>query len=224
MSMKVDYAWRTAAQRVDSTRRMKRSERRRNGSFEPLEDRVVPTGWADSYANWFNSTFGSGYSQTVGGWLYNGATAAGVPNQTLSNASDGALLTGTAVVAVPTGIAIVAGGELVLGVGSLGGVTAVATGAAETAAAVEAATSAGEAAVAASHGALLGAEAEIVTTYTEIIEANYAIASLQAIETQLAAGAASSPLAQNVLVTVQAEIATLQQQVQLNWTWIDLLL
>lgn len=61
--------------------------------------------------------------------IYSGATAVGVSDQTLANTGDGALLAGTVAVAVPTGIAIFAGGEVLLGVGTFGVPSATATAA-----------------------------------------------------------------------------------------------
>jgi RHS repeat-associated protein len=56
--------------------------------------------WLDNYSNWFNNTFGGGWSQTVGGGIYDGLVGSGLmTDETLANASDGALLAGTAVTA-----------------------------------------------------------------------------------------------------------------------------
>lgn len=75
-------------------------------------------GWLDNYAEWFNSTFGSGDSETLGGAIYN---ILPVSNETLANASDTSLLVGTTIASIPIAVGIVAGGEVVLGVGTLGG-------------------------------------------------------------------------------------------------------
>ncbi len=78
----------------------------------------VTTGSAsvlDSYANSFNDTLGSGWSNLVGGAIY---TVLPVSDATLASASDATLITGTTIVSIPLGIAIFAGGEIVLGVGS----------------------------------------------------------------------------------------------------------
>lgn len=89
-------------------------------------------GWLDRYATWFNNTFGSGYSQAVGGVIYH---VLPVSDETLANASDLTLLGGTTIASVPVAVGVVAGGEVLLGVGTLGGAastsgtaTAVATG------------------------------------------------------------------------------------------------
>ena len=84
---------------------------------------AASSSWLDNYANWFNGTFGSGWSYVGGGVVYN-ATTTIVSNQTLANASDGALLIGTGV----TAVIVVGGGEYVLGVGTLGGGGAEASG------------------------------------------------------------------------------------------------
>lgn len=76
-------------------------------------------GWLDSYSDWFNSTFGSGWSEAAGGVIHGVITTA-VSNETLANASDEALPAGTVVVSIPVAIGTVAGGEVVLGVGTLG--------------------------------------------------------------------------------------------------------
>ena len=85
-------------------------------------------GWLDSYADWFNGTFGSGWSESAGGVIHGVITTA-VSNEALANASDEALLAGTVVVSIPIAIGTVAGGEVVLGIGTLGvtGTTAAGT-------------------------------------------------------------------------------------------------
>lgn len=55
--------------------------------------------WLDSYANWFNSTFGSGYSNTVGNWIYDHMP---VSDETLANAGDWQLFGATAAAATAT--------------------------------------------------------------------------------------------------------------------------
>ena len=76
--------------------------------------------WLDDYAEWFNGTFGSGWSETVGGAIHSvGSTV--LEQETMANASDGAILTGTVIVSIPLAVGIVAGGEVVLGVGTFGG-------------------------------------------------------------------------------------------------------
>jgi hypothetical protein len=74
----------------------------------------------DNYGNWFNSVFGSGVSDTLGGVIYTGLTNAGVSNNRIAAITPAEAALGSAVVAVPVGIGLVAGGEVVLGVGTLG--------------------------------------------------------------------------------------------------------
>lgn len=76
--------------------------------------------WLDNYANWFNSTFGSGWSNAAGGVIHSGLTTV-IDESTLANTSDGAILTGTVVVSVPVAVGTVYCGELLLGVGTYGG-------------------------------------------------------------------------------------------------------
>ena len=76
--------------------------------------------WLDNYANWFNGTFGTGWSNTVGGVI---TSVAPIP----PNASEAAILTGTVIVSVPLGVGAVVGAEVVLGVGTYGAATTVAT-------------------------------------------------------------------------------------------------
>ena len=78
--------------------------------------------WLDSYADWFNNTFGSGWSEAAGGVIHDGLTLV-MEEETLANTSDGALLTGTVIVSVPVAVGIVYGGEVALGVGTFGGGT-----------------------------------------------------------------------------------------------------
>lgn len=85
--------------------------------------------WLDSYADWFNNTFGSGWSEAAGGVIHDGLTLV-MEEETLANTSDGALLTGTVIVSVPVAVGIVYGGEVALGVGTFGaGGTTLVTGA-----------------------------------------------------------------------------------------------
>jgi len=83
--------------------------------------------WLDSYAEWFNSTFGSGWSEAAGGVIHDGLTLV-MEEETLANTSDGAILTGTVIVSVPAAVGIVYGGEVVLGVVTFGGSGATLTG------------------------------------------------------------------------------------------------
>ena len=81
--------------------------------------------WLDNYANWFNGTFGSGWSNTVGNAITSVVRIS-------PNASDAALLTGTTIVSIPVGVGILAGGEVALGVGTFGAATTSTTAAAGT--------------------------------------------------------------------------------------------
>ncbi|MBY0512782.1 MAG: hypothetical protein K2P78_02605 [Gemmataceae bacterium] len=95
---------------------------------ERLEDRVNPAGWLDDYAAWFDRNIGGNwYNSTVGAATDWTVHAVGFTDETLATASDWQLLGGTAVVAVPVGIALFAGGEVVLGVGTFGGAAATTT-------------------------------------------------------------------------------------------------
>lgn len=100
----------------------------------------------DNYANAFNSTLGSGWSNLVGGAIY---TVLPVSDATLANTSDAALITGTTIVSIPLGIGILAGGEALLGVGTFGG--------------------GGSTAAAGGAAAGVGAETATATTATEVI-------------------------------------------------------
>ena len=161
--------------------------------------------WLDNYANWFNGTFGSGWSNTVGGVI----TSVAPINP---NASDAALLTGTVIVSIPAGVAILAGGEVLLGVGTFGGAT-VATGGA----------------------GLTAAQIEINAAYAEITALRTQLAALEATQAQLQsqllfgaptaieqAGFATYATAR--LVSVETAIAAVESRIAFLWTWIDLLL
>ncbi len=78
--------------------------------------------WLDSYTNWFNGVFGAGYSQTMGGYLHSGLNNAGISDTSLANTSANQALVGTAIVAVPVGVGLFGGGEILLGLGTLGAV------------------------------------------------------------------------------------------------------
>ena len=82
--------------------------------------------WLDDYSNWFNSTFGGGWSEAAGGVIHTGLTSV-IDEETLANTSDGAILTGTIIVSVPVAVGTVYGGEVLLGVGTFGGTATVAT-------------------------------------------------------------------------------------------------
>lgn len=97
-----------------------------SGNANATTSSFASRSWLDNYSNWFNSTFGSGWSEAAGGVIHDGLTTV-IDESTLASTSDGALLTGTTIVSIPAGIAIVAGGELVLGVGTLGTTATTAT-------------------------------------------------------------------------------------------------
>jgi hypothetical protein len=163
----------------------------------------VSDSWLDNYSNWFNSTFGSGWSEAAGGVIHSGLTTV-IDESTLANTSDGALLTGTTIVAIPTAVAIVAGGEVVLGVGTLGTATTATTATATTATVT-------------TGGALLGAEAEIAATYAEILVLE---GDVMAAELFLAEGT----IAIEEALFIQTEIAAVQVQIEASWAYIDFLL
>ena len=79
---------------------------------------IDPTGldFLDNYANWFNSQVGTDYSTTVGAGIHTVFNQVGVSDQTLANADPFVLTAGTIVAST----AIVLGGEVLLGVGTIG--------------------------------------------------------------------------------------------------------
>jgi hypothetical protein len=130
-------------------------------------------GWLDAYADWFNGTFGSGWSETAGGIIHDVLTTV-VSEETLANTSDGALLTGTVIVSVPVAFGIVYGGEVVLGVGTFGGEVA-ASGTTATGALAEAQMTLAQAqALAAEQSALMAELATASELDIAIIEWNLA--------------------------------------------------
>lgn len=159
--------------------------------------------WLDSYAEWFNETLGSGWSEAAGGVIHDVVTTV-VSDETLANASDGTLLTGTVIVSVPVAVGIVYGGEVVLGVGTFGGEAA---------------------------GGLTAAQIEINAAYQEILVAQQQLAALEATEAQLLAGPATAievggyeAYAASRLESIAEAIASREALIELNWTWINLLL
>ncbi|RMG32193.1 MAG: RHS repeat-associated core domain-containing protein, partial [Planctomycetota bacterium] len=176
--------------------------------------------WLDVYANWFNGVFGSGYSQSVGEAVYDGLTYAGVTDEYLAEMSAWEAAGWTAAASIPVGVGVFYGGEVVLGIGSFG-------------------TTAAEA-------ALTPAQMEIVAAYEEIVAARETIASAEAAietmettrQTLLAAEglseiesvgyaeyAAARIAAIDEAIAYQQElIAAAEELIELNWTWIDLLL
>ena len=97
-----------------------------SGNSNATTSSFASDSWLNNYSNWFNSTFGSGWSNAAGGVIHSGLTTV-IDESTLANTSDGALATGTVIVSIPAGVAIFAGGEVVLGVGTLGGTATTAT-------------------------------------------------------------------------------------------------
>lgn len=91
--------------------------------------------WESLNGAWFARAFGWGWQESLGEWLAENVLIPVVGVENLAGASDTTLVTGTVIVSVPIAIVIVAGGEVVLGVGTLGGG---ATTTATTTAAVEA--------------------------------------------------------------------------------------
>jgi hypothetical protein len=88
-----------------------------------LVDTVSASGWSsrswlDAYAQWFNDTFGPMWSENAGAVTHSVLTSV-ITEETMASTSDGVLLTGTIVVSVPVSIAIVYGGEVALGVGTM---------------------------------------------------------------------------------------------------------
>ena len=75
----------------------------------------------DSYANSFNDTLGSGWSDLVGGAIY---TVLPVSDATLANTSDAALVTYTAIGSGIIAIGSVVAVEAALGIGTVGGLLA----------------------------------------------------------------------------------------------------
>ena len=77
------------------------------------------TDWLDSYSNWFNGVFGSGYSNAVGGAIYSGVVGSGlVSNETLANASANELAAVTAVAVTGAVVAGAAGVGTAIAIGS----------------------------------------------------------------------------------------------------------
>jgi RHS repeat-associated protein len=77
--------------------------------------------WLQAYSNWFNSTFGNGWSNALGDALYQGLVGSGLmSNETWANATANELGLATAAAAIPLGIGLFAGGEALLGVGTVG--------------------------------------------------------------------------------------------------------
>ncbi|MCY3004348.1 MAG: hypothetical protein NTV29_00030 [Planctomycetota bacterium] len=73
--------------------------------------------WSSNNSAWFAGRFGFGWQDSFGEWLAANVLIPVVGVENLAGASDTVLIVGTVGVA----IAVVAGGEVVLGVGTLGG-------------------------------------------------------------------------------------------------------
>jgi hypothetical protein len=81
------------------------------------------TDWLDTYSNWFNGVFGSGYSNAVGGAIHNGVVGTGmVSNATLANASANelAVVTGGVVTGAVVAGATTAGAAIAIGSSEVG--------------------------------------------------------------------------------------------------------
>lgn len=85
------------------------------GSFAPGEPGSGNNDFLDSYADGFNSIFGSGWSDVGGNMILD---AVGAENLVDMGAWEA--LGWTTLVSIPAGIAIFAGGEIILGVGTIG--------------------------------------------------------------------------------------------------------
>jgi len=76
--------------------------------------------WAYSNSAWQAGRFGWGWQESLGEFLAVNVLIPIVGVDNLANASDATLVTGTVIVSVPIAVGIVAGGEVVLGVGTVG--------------------------------------------------------------------------------------------------------
>jgi hypothetical protein len=86
--------------------------------------------WMTSNSSWYAGRFGWRWQESLGEFLAVNVLIPIVGVENLANASDTTLVTGTVIASIPIAVGIVAGGEVVLGVGTLGG--AVTTGTAAT--------------------------------------------------------------------------------------------
>lgn len=100
--------------------------------------------WAASNSAWAAGRFGWGWQDSLGEWLAANILIPVVGVDNLAGASDTTLVVGTVAVAIPTAIGLVAGGEVLLGVGTVPTLLpgAATTGAAGGTAAADAATAA----------------------------------------------------------------------------------
>ena len=124
-------------------------------SFVPIPVELKGTEFESQYANawmgtnstWFASRFGWGWQESLGEFLAENVLIPLVGVDNLANASDATLVTGTVIVSIPIAVGIVAGGEVVLGVGTIGGGAATTGGAAAGGGAVAGAAGGGGAVV-----------------------------------------------------------------------------
>jgi hypothetical protein len=72
----------------------------------------------EGYSNWFNRTFGSGWSTWMGGNINGLVSLVPGGQEALAGASDGTLVTSTVIASIPIGITIYLGGSAYVGVGS----------------------------------------------------------------------------------------------------------
>lgn len=77
--------------------------------------------WAAGNSAWAAGRFGWGWQDSFGEWLAANVLIPVVGVENLAGASDTPLVTGTVIVSIPIAVGLVAGGEVILGVGTLGG-------------------------------------------------------------------------------------------------------
>ena len=94
--------------------------------------------WAADNSAWAAGRFGWGWQDSLGEWLAANVLIPVVGVENLAGASDTTLVTGTVIVSIPIAVGLVAGGEVIFGVGTLGGTAT--TGTVTTAAAEAEAT------------------------------------------------------------------------------------
>ena len=158
-----------------------------NGAAGPVASSAASSSWLDDYGNWFNETFGGGWSR-VGGGVIHAVLTSVMEEETLADTGDATLLTGTVIVSVPVGVGVLYGGEVLLGVGTFGGEAAVTTTTTAT---------------------LLGAEAEVAAAQAQLASLRGVLAQLQAIIANPASTPGQITLATTILAQIEAEIASL---------------
>jgi hypothetical protein len=77
--------------------------------------------WAAGNSAWAAGRFGWGWQDSFGEWLAANVLIPVVGVENLAGASDTPLVTGTVIVSIPIAVGLVPGGEVILGVGTLGG-------------------------------------------------------------------------------------------------------